>query len=551
MNAISVLTKIKDLQRLRQILAVLAKYGYGHMIERLGLEGSKVLGTIIPSPTAPKGTNPERIRSAFEELGPTFIKLGQILSTRPDLVPPDYVAEFSKLQDDVSPFPIEEVEDQIRLELGTEIPDAFSRFDPTPVASASLSQVHKAVLKNGRQVAVKVQRPGIKPLIESDIDLMYLLARLATKTIPELNLYSPIKIIREFERTMMKELDFTIEAANSERFRKNFKNNEEINFPAVHSDLSGKRIITMDFINGVKITDAKVLGIDQKTLARLGLRAVMEMVFRDGFFHSDPHPGNVFVMPHPLITYLDLGQVGRVSEDIKNRMLLLLLAITREDFEEVVQILYRIGIKEEDVDTGEFRSDVLDICEKHFGKQLKYIELGAFLKDIFEGAFRHKIRIPYEYALMCKALVTMESVGKTLDPEINIFEESKPYLLEIFKNRYSFENISKDLTKALAYLSTTLQEAPPQIKNILDRLEEGKFKIRVDDAGAVKRALMWEAAINRIILVVLIALLVFSSLMLLIFKSSSALAVFFAVGGFALASFLGLWVILSILRSGS
>lgn len=549
MNAISIFTKFGDVQRIRQIFTVLARHGYGHFVEKLGLRDSRLLGIILPQPSTRTASNPERFRQVLEELGPTFVKFGQILSTRPDLIPPSYTDEFSMLQDNVPPFSFEEVEDQVRNELGAEICELFQSFDSKPVASASLAQVHRGNLKDGTQVAVKVQRPGIKPLIESDIDLLYLLARMTERSIPELSLYTPKKVIREFERAIMRELDFTTEAANAERFRANFNGNSEIYFPGVYSELSGKRILTMDFVEGVKITDTPLFGYDPKVIARLGLRAVVEMIFRDGFFHADPHPGNVFVMQGGRLAYLDLGLAGRVREEVRDKMLLLLLAITREDFEEVAQIFYKIGIKEDEVDMSEFRADVIDICEKHFGKPLKYMELGAFIKDIIEGSFRHRIRIPYEYALMCKALITMEGVGKKLDPDINIFKESHPYLVEIFKKRYNLDRASKDLTKTLITLSSVIQGAPPQIKGILDSFESGRLKVRLEDSGAEKRAIRWETIINRLIITLLISTLALASLFLVLF-GKSAWATFFSLFGFLFTGFLGFWLMLSILKSG-
>ncbi|MER3447761.1 MAG: hypothetical protein C4291_13415 [Candidatus Dadabacteria bacterium] len=548
MSVLSILTKTQDIQRLRQIFTVLARHGYGHIIERLGLRDSRVLGIIIPTPSTKPASNPERLRQVLEELGPTFVKLGQILSTRPDLVPPAYIDEFSKLQDSVPPFSSEEAANQIRMELGVEVEEVFIHFDPNPIASASLAQVHKATLQNGVCVAVKIQRPDIKPLIESDIDLLYLLARFVEKSIPELKLYSPRRIVREFERAIIRELDFTIEAANAERFRRNFGLNSDLYFPKVYEELSGKKALTMEFIEGVKITDAPLYGYDPKLIARRGLRAVVEMVFRDGFFHADPHPGNIFVMEGSRLAYLDLGLVGRVSEEVRDTMLLLILSIIREDFEEVVRIFYKIGIKEDDVDMSEFRADVIDICEKHFGKPLKYMELGAFIRDILEGAFRHRIRIPLEYALMCKALITMEGVGKKLDPDINIFKESHPYLVEIFKKRYNLNRVSKDLAKSVVTLSRTIQEAPPQLKGILDNLESGRFKIRIEDMGVERSTSTWEKIINRLILSLITSILIISSFLLILFGKSPWTTLLGILGSLT-AGFLGLWVMFSILKS--
>ncbi len=548
MSVLSILTKTQDVQRLRQLFTVLAKYGYGHIIERLGLRDSLFLGIIIPTPSTKPLSNPERLRQTLEELGPTFVKLGQILSTRPDLVPPAYIDEFSKLQDNVPPFPFEEAANQIRMELGAEVEEVFTHFDQNPIASASLAQVHKATLQNGAQVAVKIQRPDIKQLIESDIDLLHLLARLVEKSIPELRPYSPRKVVREFERAITRELDFTIEAANAERFRRNFRLNPDLYFPKVYEELSGKKALTMELIEGVKITDAPLYGYDPRLIARRGLRAVLEMVFRDGFFHADPHPGNIFVLEAGRLAYLDLGLVGRVSEEVRDTMILLLLSIIREDFEEVVRIFYKIGIKEDDIDISEFRADVIDICERHFGKPLKYMELGAFIKDILKGVFKHKTKIPLEYALMCKALITMEGVGKKLDPDINIFEESHPYLVEIFKTRYNLDRVSQDLAKSVVTLSRTIQEAPPQLKGILDNLESGKFKIRVENTGTEKSVSTWEKIVNRLILSLITSTLIISSFLLILFGKSS-LTTLIGILGFLAAGFLSLWVMFFILKS--
>jgi len=548
LSAISIFTSIKDIHRLRQILSVLAKYGYGHMVKKLGLEESKYFSYIVPK-NATMGTDAMRLRMALEELGPTFVKFGQLLSTRSDLIPPEYVEEFSKLQDEVAPFSMREVEEQIRLELGEEITSIFNSFDPVPIASASLSQVHRAVLTDGTMVAVKVQRPGIRPVVETDVDLLYLLARLATKSIPELGLYSPMKLVREFERAIIKELDFTTEAANGERFAKNFRSDADIHFPRVYSDFSGKKVLTMEFIEGVKITEAREIGLDPTEVACIGLRAVMNMVFRDGFFHSDPHPANVFVSEGPVLHFLDLGQVGRVSDEVKDKMLLLMLAISREDFDEVVKILSKIGIKEDEVDMNEFRQDVLDICDRHFGKQLKYIELRGYIMDLLEGAFRYKIRIPYQYTLMSKALITMEGVGKALDPDINIFEEAQPYLAEIFKERYSPMRLSKELTKGIISLSSAVGEAPHRLRAILESIEEGRFKLKIEDLGARVTARTWERIANRLIVVFMMSVAIAASLVLILVVGTG-FARFLGVLGLISAALMGLYVMFSILGSG-
>jgi len=548
LSVISLFAGLKDIQRLSHIVAVLAKYGFGNLVRRLGLEESKLISHLLPA-EPPPGSEPERLRRVLEELGPTFVKFGQILSTRADLIPPAYAREFSKLQDEVEPVSLAEVAQQIRLELGEEIGNVFKEFDPLPVASASLAQVHRAALKDGTVVAVKVQRPGIKSVIETDIDLLYLLARLATKSIPELRFYSPTKIVREFERVLMKELDFTVEAANSERFRRNFHNNPHANFPRVFHELSGKKVLTMEYVDGVKITDARAAGYDPCEIARLGLHIVIDMIFRDGFFHADPHPGNVLVTEGPTINFLDLGEAGRVSEEVREKILLLMLALGREDFEEVVSILLRIGLQEEEVDVAEFRKDVLDVCDRHFGKQLRHLEFKGFIHDIIEGAFRHKIRIPYDYLLVIKALITMEGVGKELDPDINVFEEGYDHFVELFKSRYSLARLSKDVTKAVIALSSTVQEAPLKLRSLLDSIEQGSLKLRIEDTSARARARAWERVLNRFVILGLMAIVLAASFVLLL-ATESWLGWLMGAVGLLFATVLGLTVAFSVLRSG-
>ena len=477
------ITAVNDINRFRQIMNVLIKHGFGQLIEQLEISDTYI-GKILTKTRLREGpaiTLGERVRLVCTELGPTFVKLGQILSTRTDLLPENITEELKFLVDRVPPFDYAEVELQIEKELKKRVEDIFPFFATNPIASASIAQVHKAILPSGEKVVVKVQRPGIQKIIETDIDLLYIIARLIEKNVPESRIMSPMGIIGEFDKAIKKEIDFTIEANNSNKFSEAFKNNEYVSIPQIFKEYSGKNILTMEYIDGVKITDGEKIGCDKKILVQRALRAIMQMVYIDGFFHSDPHPGNIFALENNRIAILDFGQIGRLNEEMRDKMADMVIAINMRDIDALAKGLYNLGIKEVKVNYSEFKADVEEILEKIMGMPLDEISFAEIMKDLFDGAKKHKIRIPHDYTLMGKSLMTIERVGKEMYPDIDLEAEARPFVEKLVKRRWEIKRIAKSIKKQLIDAYELAQDLPVQLNNLMDDLQKGTIKIQMQD----------------------------------------------------------------------
>ncbi|MEK7850542.1 MAG: AarF/UbiB family protein, partial [Deltaproteobacteria bacterium] len=342
---------IKNINRLRQILNILIRHGFGELVSQLHVFRFYILGKRFFTPKAEDvrahRSTPERLRLALEELGPTFVKLGQLMSTRADWFPDDWSTEFKKLQDKVPPFPFEQVRALVEKELGKTLEEVYASFDITPVASASIAQVHFATLKDGRELAVKVRRPEIEKILDSDISIMYVIANLIVKYVPDWARFRPVEVVREFHKTIRQELDFTIEATRADRFRRNFKDDPEAYFPRVYWEYSSKKVLTMERISGIPIDEAETLkaaGFDLKTIAERGVRVFFKQALGDGFFHADMHPGNVFVGKNGEIIHVDFGIAGQIDDDLRNYLAKLLYYLMRRDFKTMAKIHRDMGL---------------------------------------------------------------------------------------------------------------------------------------------------------------------------------------------------------------
>ncbi len=491
----SILTAVRDADRLRQITQVLIRHGFGELVTRLGLAPGKPNADGERPPRPQLG---ERLRLVLQDLGPTFVKLGQIMSTRSDLLPEDILRELKKLQDNVAPFSAEEADRQIAETLGAPAAELFASFEARPLASASVAQVHRATLRvEGQaepvQVAVKIQRPGIGPIVERDLDLLYLLARLVERAIPEARVYSPTGLVREFDRAITAELDFTVEALNAARFAANFEHDPAIRFPAVFAQTSGKRVLTLEFLEGTKVTDAVRAGADGKWISENAVRILLKMVFEDGFFHADPHPGNILILPPPgvdgayaagqglTIGLLDLGLVGRLSPELRDRTVDLLMAAARNDPDAIADALLAIGKSRGRVDYDAFRAHVRQISERHLGRPLKEIQASAIVRDIVAGAIQFEIEIPVELTMMLRGLMTIEGVGKEINPELDLFGVAKPYLAKMILQRYHPLKIGGELMRGVERLSSVARDLPFQLQDILEDLRKGRLEVRAVD----------------------------------------------------------------------
>jgi len=391
----------RHLARYRQILTILFRYGFGDLVELLKIEQYIEIGLQLISKNRrnrlEKLSRAERVRMAFEELGPTYIKLGQILSTRPDLVPVDFIKELAKLQDRVPSSPFSEVTKIIESELGAPPEDVFDFFEKVPLASASIGQVYRATLKDGEDVAVKVQRPGIKKIIEVDLEIMLHLATLMERHIEEMSLYRPVKIVEEFTRTIEKEIDYTIEATNMERIARNFLNDSTIYVPKVFWDITTESILTTEYIEGIKVSEIDQLEkaeLDRKLITVRGADIVLKQIFKHGFFHADPHPGNIFVLPDNVICLLDFGMTGSVDRGTREDFVDLADSVVNRNESRATHCILKLTDWDEDPEIRLLEKDVADFMGRHLHKPLKEIKIGRLLQNLLELAYRHRLRLP-------------------------------------------------------------------------------------------------------------------------------------------------------------
>ncbi len=473
----------QDLNRLRQIAAAMAKHGFGAYLARTRLKDELPrdvkVGEGEPLPKADRQTA-VRFRQMLAELGPTFTKLGQLLSTRPDVLPAHWVEELEALQDDCPPLPLAEVRREIERGLGRPVAELFAELDESPLASASIAQVHRARTHAGALVVVKVQRPNIRERIESDLALLYYLARLLEAVIEETGIYTPTGIIEEFDRTVHEELDFGNEARNAKAMADAAGGREFLVIPRVHEELSSATVLTLDYVEGTKVSEVTAdAGFDLERVARNIIEAAFRQLFEDGLFHGDPHPGNILVLRGNRIALLDFGLVGRLSRAQQEALVTLIVAVALSDPESVARILNRIGVPDAHTPIAEFREDIRHILDRYVGLKLEEIRTTTVLTDLLDLAVRHRIRIPKEYAVLAKASITVEGIIRKLYPRLDILEVGLPYAKELLLARFNPTGASSTLMKSLLKLQGLAEDVPGQLTQILVDLEGGKFRVNV------------------------------------------------------------------------
>ncbi|MEE8408339.1 MAG: AarF/UbiB family protein [Myxococcota bacterium] len=483
---------IASLGRLRQITTVVARHGLDHYLERRRQRGrGKRRGKRLDESVDPGDRSPEmdgteaaarRFRAILEDLGPTFIKFGQVLSTRPDILPPGFAETLASLQDNCPAMPRGDAELAVREGLGRPIDDLFREFDHEPIASASIAQVHRAVTHDGDEVAVKIQRPGIRARILKDLDLLAYLARLVEAIVEESGLVAPQDIVEQFESVLLGELDFEREAAMLRLFHANLEGKDRAYVvPRVYDELSSRTVLSMEFVRGANMTD---LGpeYDKKKVVENLFSASFDQLFVDGVFHGDPHPGNAFVLPDNRLVLLDFGCVGQVSFATRETLVALVVSITTRDAETVARLLYRVGVPSERVSLTRLR----DACASLFDSYLRdtttlaNVEASALLRDLFDLAARFGIRLPSEYALMARASVTTEGVIRKLDPDLAVLEAIGPYMKRLIEEQFTFTEVGDSAVKSIIRARGVLRELPLMASQILMDLETGKLQIQVD-----------------------------------------------------------------------
>ncbi|NOJ93569.1 AarF/ABC1/UbiB kinase family protein [Corallococcus sp. CA049B] len=472
---------LQDLNRIRQIALIAARHGFGEVTERAGVW--RMLGgrkeKVEVSEEARRESTARRFRLFLAELGPTFIKLGQVLSTRADLLPGEFVEELATLQDDVEAIPLEQVHAQIRDALGKDVQELFAQVDPEPLAAASIAQVHRAVTLEGEEVVIKVQRPGIAQRIDADLGVLRSLARLLEAVVEETGIYSPSGIVDEFDRAIHEELDFINEATNIRAFLENHKDRPYLKIPRVYAALSSRTVLTMEFIRGEKINPAALPEADRKQIAQHILEASFRQLFDDGLFHGDPHPGNVLLMEGNRLALLDFGVVGRLTRPMQETLVMLCLAVALKDSDSVARILYRVGVPDARANLMGFRNDIDSILGQHLPTTLGQVDARTLLRDLLDLAVKYRIRIPKEYALLSRASVSTEGMLRGLYPELNIIEVALPYAKELMAGRYDPTQLQGGLMRTLLRFQSMAQDLPTQLSQILLDLETGKFSVTV------------------------------------------------------------------------
>ncbi|NTX17794.1 AarF/ABC1/UbiB kinase family protein [Myxococcus sp. CA056] len=471
---------LQDLNRVRQITVIAARHGFGEVLERAGLW--RILGRqekVEVSPEAQRASTARRFRMLLNDLGPTFVKLGQVLSTRADLLPAEFVEELALLQDNVDPIPLEQVLSQIRESLGKEASELFKQIDETPLAAASIAQVHRAVTLEGEEVVVKVQRPGIAASIDSDLGVLRSLARLLEAVVEETGIYTPTGIVDEFDRAIHEELDFINEATNVRAFLENHRERTYLKIPRVYASLSSRTVLTLEFIRGVKIAPETLAEEDRKAIAQNILEASFRQLFDDGLFHGDPHPGNLLLLEGNRLALLDFGVVGRLTRPMQETLVMLCLAVALKDSDSVARILYRVGVPDARANLVGFRNDIESILGSHLPTTLGQVDARTLLRDLLDLAVKYRIRIPKEYALLSRASISTEGMLRSLYPEMNIIEVALPYAKELLAGRYDPTQLQGGLMRTLLRLQSMAQDLPTQLSQILLDMESGKFTVTV------------------------------------------------------------------------
>jgi len=549
----------RHLNRYRHILAVLLKHGFGELVESLKIDQYLEVGLQMISKKRPPReeplTRPQRVRMALEELGPTYIKLGQVLSTRPDLIPVEFIHELSKLQDSVPPFSFGEAETIIQRELGAPSSDVFEHIDAEPTASASIGQVHRARLKNGEAVAVKIQRPGIRALIEVDLEIMLHLATLAERHVEELALHNPVKIVEEFARTLEKEIDFRIEATHIDRIAQGFLGDPTVYIPAAYREFCSAGILTTAFVDGIKISNIDQLdaaGYDRRLLCSRGADIVLKQVFNLGFFHADPHPGNIFALPGNVICLLDFGMVGVVDRQTREIFVELVDSVVRRNEVRAAQVLLQLTSWEQAPDMRQLERELSEFMGRHLFRPLKDIEVGKLLQDLLEIATRFQLRLPADIFLMLKAISTVEAVGRMLDPDFDMIAKAAPFIEQVLMDRFKPQRVAETVGDLAGRMLTFLNQFPKELLDLAGLLRQQKLSLKIRHDGLEKVLATHDQISNRIAFAIIIAALIVGSALIVISKTPPLFYGISLIGiiGFLAAALMGVWLLVAILKKG-
>jgi ubiquinone biosynthesis protein len=552
---IETLGTARDLGRLNEIAAVLVRHGLGDIVHRLGLADALArAGHVLHLEHAgdlARLEPPVQVRRALEELGPTFVKLGQVLAGRADLFGPDWIAEFGKLHSRVPPVPLDTLRPQLREDLGAEPEEVFARFDAEPLAAASIAQVHRAALKDGTEVVVKVRRPDIVDTIEADLRLLDRLAVIADQEWPALKPYRPRQLVREFARSLRRELNFEAECRHAERAAANLASLPEVVIPRVHWAYTSERVNVQDHIDGIPGEDLERVdreGLDRKLLARRGARAVLKMIVEDGFFHADPHPGNVFYLPGNRVAIIDFGMVGRISTRRREELLQLLLGLVERRPQAVADVLTDWTGDQSAVQLAQLEDEIEAFVDQFHGTPLAQLSLGDMLTEVTSILREHRLALPSDLALLIKAFITLEGMGRSLDPDFHMASEAQIILRQVVRARYRPRALALRGWQALAGAAAAVGELPQDIARLLRRVRHGRVQVAIDIAHLKRVGDQIDRAASRLALALVIAALIIGSSIVMTVGGGPRLLGLPAFGllGFIGAIAGGLWLLRSI-----
>lgn len=555
---IETLGAARDMGRLNQILGVFIRHGFGDSVRRLGLtdrleraghalkwEHAADLARLEP---------PVQVRLAIEELGPTFVKLGQILAGRADLFGPDYIAEFEKLHSRVPALPLDQLRPQLREDLGGEPEDVFARFDTEPLAAASIAQVHRAQLKDGTEVVVKIRRPGISETIAADLRLLGRLAALAEAELPALKPYRPQLLVRELARSLQRELDLASECRSAERIATHMAGLPWIVVPKVHWDFTKERVNVQDFVDGIPGHETARLdaaGLDRRLLAQRGAQAVLKQIVQDGLFHADPHPGNVFYLPGNRIAFIDFGMVGRLSARRREELLQLLLGLVERNPQTVADVLMDWTGDDHGVNLSTLESEIETFVDQYHGAPLAELNLGQMLGDVTAILREHHLGLPSDLALLIKAFITLEGMGRGLDPSFHMTTEALPLLRQVVRARYRPKVVALRAWQTLRRTLAVAEQLPHDVSRLLRNARRGRVHVGIDVAHLKRVGDQIDRAANRLTMALVIAALIIGSSIVMTVQGGPTLFGLPAFGfiGFASAFVGGLWLVRAIWRS--
>ena len=548
----------RNLGRMSEIAQVAVRHGFGYFLE------THKLTHLLPWPRRPAALDTElsstargqHLREMLDELGPTFVKFGQLLSTRPDIVPPDIITELRALQDDVKPFPFSEVERMIAEELELPLEKLFLEFEEQPMAAASIGQVHRAVLPNGRRVAVKVQRPDAPRKIEADVALLYQAARLAKERVRALDFIDVRELVDEFARSIRHELDYRQEGRNAQAFHRHFAGHPHVRIPRVYWSYSRQRVLTLEMLQGTQLADIELDDYtleERNRLATLLTETWMTMIFRNGFFHGDPHPANILVIGPEQIGLVDFGQAGKLSDDDISKMTALFIDAASENVDVLAKRLGELGVRYERSREAELQAELRELYYKYYGARLAEIDAMQVVREAFALIYSQNLRLPTRFVILDKAIATLASVTTELHPDFNVFEVAKPYARDLMMHRYTPHRMLRRATKETRALAQVIRETPYQWHDVLEQARHGQLELVFRHKGLDELAHKLDVVFNRLVVAVVVAGgLIGSSLIGIFAKNGPHVMGLHVISfiGFLLSGILGVWLLIGVVKSG-